>query len=1059
MAANYPIRHFEDNSALLYREELADPDMAALLSATDAPQSFFMGCHIRQSQRHPGGEAGPLLTVSDSHVAGAHRYMRLEIHGTLSDAEDHSVNFVAKQDGVASGSNDAIPYLDVAGTDTVDSPTIDLDTWYAVGVWVRQNTGDTTVTVYRQKHGGSLENSATHVTTDPLDYVTDDERLDLYSIARHAFVTTTDGPVVTAHQFYGDIAAPVWVMNPTLDEITDFMSQYDPDDIWATPLLKPDMDTKVDEVDSVTWTEGDSADQSVLTDTLFLDSPPGGTTSASTSNSTTRSSSVSTTRSSSVSTTRSTTRSSSISTTRSTSDSTTRSTSDSTTRSSSRSTSRSTSATSTRSTSATTPAAGFREMYIRTGATGDDSGSDWTNACPTFAIANSLYQRGDIWYIASGTYDENVILDTPIDTDNTVIEFRRATESDHGTNTGWVTAYGATQVIISRHHVETSYWTWDGVVGGFDETSEPGDLSSYLAEDQGIKFEFDAGELAPAQNSGGTLEVPGTTNIEYYRVAFMATSMDWFGGEAEVDVVQFSPPTSALSGAVTGSVSGTGGNARIFSAGHGLSVGNKVNFQETGGTDTSNGLDCAAPATTPTRNSVTEINSVDEFTVDLPHPAGGVSQGYWKATGGGGRCFDIFGVSGNRMQNLVFNRCHFGSNYGTFIRMYYCDGVTVDYCSFRNGKGTPAGFHASVMSLRRVDNLTVRWCVTSQPQGTGYIAIYNDSVVNGDGESYSARNLKVGGNILFNTAENYDGNQNVGTVAIGHVTTAESLPADGVEIQHNTHVYMKSNTNSKAKGGFGKFGTQQPTDGVGFTRNNLAVDMETVVQRSIDDDYNSFFGTIAVGGSNGGANDDTDSSVHVGDVFTDYFNTDAPIVSLQESFFQSGDMSSGEDLTGSFCDVDAWGRAYKRADTDGFVVRGAVAHPAAEAATTTVSTSASSSVSTTRSSSISTTRSTSASASTTRSSSVSTTRSSSASTTRSSSDSTTRSTSASTTKSTSASSTRSTSATSTRSTSASDSSSISTTASTSASSTASTSVSTTSPGGYTHSGYFPLIRG
>lgn len=99
--------------------------------------------------------------------------------------------------------------------------------------------------------------------------------------------------------------------------------------------------------------------------------------------------------------------------------------------------------------------------YIRDGATGTTC-SDWANACDSLP---ATLQRGAIYYIADGTYG-NYTFDDPV-SGASLITVKKATASDHGTNTGWSSSYGDGQAIFTgSFQVKTDYLVIDGAVGG-----------------------------------------------------------------------------------------------------------------------------------------------------------------------------------------------------------------------------------------------------------------------------------------------------------------------------------------------------------------------------------------------------------------------------------------------------------------------------------------------------------------------------------------------------------------------------------------------------------------
>src|SRR3989344_1777727 len=101
------------------------------------------------------------------------------------------------------------------------------------------------------------------------------------------------------------------------------------------------------------------------------------------------------------------------------------------------------------------------EYYVRAGATG--TGTDWNNA---FGSLPSTLVRGAIYYIASGDYVA-YSFNSATGTSTDFVTVKKATESDHGTNTGWNSAYGiGTAKFNGRMGLTISYLTIDGGKGG-----------------------------------------------------------------------------------------------------------------------------------------------------------------------------------------------------------------------------------------------------------------------------------------------------------------------------------------------------------------------------------------------------------------------------------------------------------------------------------------------------------------------------------------------------------------------------------------------------------------
>lgn len=104
------------------------------------------------------------------------------------------------------------------------------------------------------------------------------------------------------------------------------------------------------------------------------------------------------------------------------------------------------------------------EHYVRAGASGAANGSDWANAWT--ALPTTL-TRGDTYYVADGTYG-GYDFDTAA-SGTTFIYVRKATPSDHGTETGWNSGYGDGQAEFATAGsvltFSTAYWVFDGQVG------------------------------------------------------------------------------------------------------------------------------------------------------------------------------------------------------------------------------------------------------------------------------------------------------------------------------------------------------------------------------------------------------------------------------------------------------------------------------------------------------------------------------------------------------------------------------------------------------------------
>lgn len=111
--------------------------------------------------------------------------------------------------------------------------------------------------------------------------------------------------------------------------------------------------------------------------------------------------------------------------------------------------------------------------YVRAGATGTGTGLDWTNAYTT--LPDDLL-RGYTYYIAGGTYADDITLDDAV-SGTTQITIKKATTDNHGTSVGWATdnSYGTTQALFTgRWYIQTGYYSIDGQVGAGKATTAYG---------------------------------------------------------------------------------------------------------------------------------------------------------------------------------------------------------------------------------------------------------------------------------------------------------------------------------------------------------------------------------------------------------------------------------------------------------------------------------------------------------------------------------------------------------------------------------------------------------
>lgn len=164
--------------------------------------------------------------------------------------------------------------------------------------------------------------------------------------------------------------------------------------------------------------------------------------------------------------------------------------------------------------------------YIRAGATGSNNGSDWANAWTVIPKSGGYAQlnRGDTYYVASGSYSGGYYFSTP-ESGTSTITIKKATVADHGTSTGWSDSYATGQATFGPWEFTTGYWTVDGGTGG-----GPGSWNS------GHGFKFTASWCSGSGFNNHAIVTAGT-NFIFRHLEFTNTcpaidqvSCDGFGG-------------------------------------------------------------------------------------------------------------------------------------------------------------------------------------------------------------------------------------------------------------------------------------------------------------------------------------------------------------------------------------------------------------------------------------------------------------------------------------------------------------------------------------------------
>lgn len=115
------------------------------------------------------------------------------------------------------------------------------------------------------------------------------------------------------------------------------------------------------------------------------------------------------------------------------------------------------------------PVAYAQTYYVLSGASGNTDGTSWTNA---FTELPASLVRGATYYIGEGNYGSYTFNDPESGT--RPITIKKATHLEHGTDTGWQSAFGHGQAVFDSWMVNTSYWVFDGQIGSADQAGSYG---------------------------------------------------------------------------------------------------------------------------------------------------------------------------------------------------------------------------------------------------------------------------------------------------------------------------------------------------------------------------------------------------------------------------------------------------------------------------------------------------------------------------------------------------------------------------------------------------------
>lgn len=158
--------------------------------------------------------------------------------------------------------------------------------------------------------------------------------------------------------------------------------------------------------------------------------------------------------------------------------------------------------------------------YVRTGATGANNGSDWTNA---YSNLPASLTRDATYYVADGNYNSHTYNDPP--SGSSLITLKKATVSDHGTDVGWNNTYGDGQASLGSLAMVTDYYVIDGAKRNENDWTDGSSYGFRISEVYMNTLNYGH---CPDYVTVKYADIGGTYSLSY--AANMAVAGFYFGG-------------------------------------------------------------------------------------------------------------------------------------------------------------------------------------------------------------------------------------------------------------------------------------------------------------------------------------------------------------------------------------------------------------------------------------------------------------------------------------------------------------------------------------------------
>lgn len=398
---------------------------------------------------------------------------------------------------------------------------------------------------------------------------------------------------------------------------------------------------------------------------------------------------------------------------------------------------------------------------VRSGASGTGSGNTWTDA---YTDLPASMVRDTTYYIAAGdTYGDQTFDDAVDGTKKIIV--KRATTSEHGTDSGWNNAYdGDVKWLEKTWYIGTSYYEFDGVTHPTWPTLEGG-YGFYMRMDQTIHYEMFASiRFAPTVTITNVTfknieidhvdaaNVPAGKHCAYAFTDTMANTSNWTAVDANLSIVGGYLVVAESGGSNPGkayvdvSTPNTGEQHSLtFISKKGTAAAGKYMIGTTSDEDAYSSATLSNTDWGLTNAYFTPTETTTRITLQTTDATAGETTFFdsvYVLSCNYSGCAGVYGSTGAQ-NNITFSYCSMHDAFNLIMTHASSTDWTIDHCYFaRNNSNTLQ--HANMIDTYSMARLVVKNCIFEDATGTGHIMCLGNGSLCSDWEIY--------GNLFYNTA-------------------------------------------------------------------------------------------------------------------------------------------------------------------------------------------------------------------------------------------------------------------------------------------------------------------